>query len=213
MNELYEPMLSRDVEGIRREVKEFRKTHSSEELFAAVSRFAVLAASPSQHGKHAMLATLAAHDIEAIAGDQYDELLTECALYAAQSRLPWSEPPLGDPPAVDADHPDSLEEIRAAIRDRDRLRGERWLAARLKRGSIARDFFTIAAEDLSDFGHKLIVAVAVWKLAIIHEQPESFAILRVAVGEWTAYGGGERSEEHTSELQSQSNLVCRLLLE
>src|SRR2546430_11236213 len=26
-------------------------------------------------------------------------------------------------------------------------------------------------------------------------------------------GLGERSEEHTSELQSQSNLVCRLLLE
>src|SRR2546427_7994917 len=25
-------------------------------------------------------------------------------------------------------------------------------------------------------------------------------------------GGGVRSEEHTSELQSQSNLVCRLLL-
>src|SRR2546430_9503640 len=28
-----------------------------------------------------------------------------------------------------------------------------------------------------------------------------------------AKGQGERSEEHTSELQSQSNLVCRLLLE
>src|SRR2546430_12723756 len=27
-----------------------------------------------------------------------------------------------------------------------------------------------------------------------------------------SYMGGERSEEHTSELQSQSNLVCRLLL-
>src|SRR5688572_31559553 len=27
------------------------------------------------------------------------------------------------------------------------------------------------------------------------------------------YGTGCRSEEHTSELQSQSNLVCRLLLE
>src|SRR2546430_13203801 len=26
-------------------------------------------------------------------------------------------------------------------------------------------------------------------------------------------GGAQRSEEHTSELQSQSNLVCRLLLE
>src|SRR2546430_12345289 len=28
-----------------------------------------------------------------------------------------------------------------------------------------------------------------------------------------AYARGQRSEEHTSELQSQSNLVCRLLLE
>src|SRR2546427_6039414 len=28
-----------------------------------------------------------------------------------------------------------------------------------------------------------------------------------------AGGGAARSEEHTSELQSQSNLVCRLLLE
>src|SRR2546427_6777651 len=27
------------------------------------------------------------------------------------------------------------------------------------------------------------------------------------------FGGVRRSEEHTSELQSQSNLVCRLLLE
>src|SRR2546430_12175668 len=34
---------------------------------------------------------------------------------------------------------------------------------------------------------------------------------------WPAWGhppaGTQRSEEHTSELQSQSNLVCRLLLE
>src|SRR2546430_11370820 len=29
----------------------------------------------------------------------------------------------------------------------------------------------------------------------------------------TSCGNGTRSEEHTSELQSQSNLVCRLLLE
>src|SRR5688572_32582302 len=29
----------------------------------------------------------------------------------------------------------------------------------------------------------------------------------------TSPGSGQRSEEHTSELQSQSNLVCRLLLE
>src|SRR2546430_6879253 len=30
---------------------------------------------------------------------------------------------------------------------------------------------------------------------------------------WTIFQWSSRSEEHTSELQSQSNLVCRLLLE
>src|SRR2546430_12463606 len=38
----------------------------------------------------------------------------------------------------------------------------------------------------------------------------------LAVGELVGQPGGSpavRSEEHTSELQSQSNLVCRLLLE
>src|SRR5688572_30969501 len=35
-----------------------------------------------------------------------------------------------------------------------------------------------------------------------------------ALTPWTGVPGqGVRSEEHTSELQSQSNLVCRLLLE
>src|SRR2546427_10419086 len=44
--------------------------------------------------------------------------------------------------------------------------------------------------------------------------PESVAV-QVAVAEaaTAAAALGPRSEEHTSELQSQSNLVCRLLLE
>src|SRR2546430_13673852 len=33
------------------------------------------------------------------------------------------------------------------------------------------------------------------------------------MGHFSALSGSVRSEEHTSELQSQSNLVCRLLLE
>src|SRR2546427_2117456 len=41
---------------------------------------------------------------------------------------------------------------------------------------------------------------------------------QAAMAAWSAYGprapaSCSRSEEHTSELQSQSNLVCRLLLE
>src|SRR2546430_10524733 len=35
----------------------------------------------------------------------------------------------------------------------------------------------------------------------------------VCRGSYRDRRGGARSEEHTSELQSQSNLVCRLLLE
>src|SRR2546430_7259893 len=47
----------------------------------------------------------------------------------------------------------------------------------------------------------------------------SYGVSRASDGAYlTAHGFGEskdnlRSEEHTSELQSQSNLVCRLLLE
>src|SRR2546427_5026656 len=46
------------------------------------------------------------------------------------------------------------------------------------------------------------------------ETPDRVFVAR----EWDDYfaellGGAARSEEHTSELQSQSNLVCRLLLE
>src|SRR2546427_3718148 len=35
----------------------------------------------------------------------------------------------------------------------------------------------------------------------------------IVVNDGTLVFQGQRSEEHTSELQSQSNLVCRLLLE
>src|SRR2546430_6510230 len=35
----------------------------------------------------------------------------------------------------------------------------------------------------------------------------------VGLGRWKGEKINRRSEEHTSELQSQSNLVCRLLLE
>src|SRR2546430_7490640 len=48
-------------------------------------------------------------------------------------------------------------------------------------------------------------AVGVHSLLLLHHQlPELLVELRSLLG---------RSEEHTSELQSQSNLVCRLLLE
>src|SRR2546430_13453142 len=43
-------------------------------------------------------------------------------------------------------------------------------------------------------------------------QPYRPAVHRISCSSGL-FSGGTRSEEHTSELQSQSNLVCRLLLE
>src|SRR2546427_9200791 len=48
--------------------------------------------------------------------------------------------------------------------------------------------------------------------AILGFEQRLFAAGRT-IREDGATGGEKRSEEHTSELQSQSNLVCRLLLE
>src|SRR2546430_5913822 len=45
------------------------------------------------------------------------------------------------------------------------------------------------------------------------EQHELSQVIGVVVGEDERFAQHRRSEEHTSELQSQSNLVCRLLLE
>src|SRR2546430_13575732 len=45
------------------------------------------------------------------------------------------------------------------------------------------------------------------------ESPRSHGTTSVAVRSTNLRNSETRSEEHTSELQSQSNLVCRLLLE
>src|SRR2546427_4911355 len=46
-------------------------------------------------------------------------------------------------------------------------------------------------------------------------RPESRELRVRSICRWPGFAGPQerRSEEHTSELQSQSNLVCRLLLE
>src|SRR2546430_13614053 len=43
--------------------------------------------------------------------------------------------------------------------------------------------------------------------------PSGVSFKLVGLGPWPPLDVAPRSEEHTSELQSQSNLVCRLLLE
>jgi hypothetical protein len=102
---LYEPLIERNLDAIAPAAHAFLETHSEEELWIAVARFAVLAYAPAQHAKRAVMAARAAHDVRSV------ELTIECARYAAESRLPWSEPPIfegGDLP--------SYEELRVHAR-------------------------------------------------------------------------------------------------
>jgi hypothetical protein len=191
---MIEALLERDENRIRAAISDYRKTHSSDELFLEVARFAVMAYAPSQHSKHALLACLSAHDIREECGDRWDALLTECAIYTAQSRQPWSEPPILDPPPIEEGQRGDVEELRAAVAAGDRLRAERWLAKRIDDRDLERDYLTVAADDFEDLGHKTIVARGAWRLAGILGEKGRFAVLRLGIWEMCAYKG-ERYEE------------------
>jgi hypothetical protein len=168
-------------------------------LFSAIARFAVLAYAPSQHGKHAVISCLSAQELRDELGDRFDDVITECAIYAAGSRQPWSEPPITDPPAVEPGQPADLHS--------DRRSAERWLAKHYREPGFAHEYFTAAAEDFEDLGHKLIVAVTAWKLASVF--PE-YPTLRIGVWEMSAYRG-ERYEETGNALETQP--LCKRLVD
>ena len=137
-----------------------------------------------------MICCVSAWDARAEAGDRWDELLAECAIYAAASRQPWSEPPISDPPPLEPDQRGDIDELREAVATGDRLRGERWLAKRINDSDFLRDFFTVATDDFEDLGHKLIVAVNAWRLSLMFPR---YATLRTAIWEMTAYRGDAKS--------------------
>jgi len=189
----YDAFIERDLDAIPAVIASFRANHSAEEAWTAVTRFAVLAFAPSQHSKHALLACLSAWDLRDDLGDRFDDAIVQCAIYASASRQPWSEPPILDPPKLDPDQRGDLEELRAAITASDRLRAERWLAARYRDPDLAHDYFTAASDDFEDLGHKLIVATAAWRLADLLGEKGRFAMLRVGVWEMVAYNGSRES--------------------
>src|SRR2546427_7359549 len=70
--------------------------------------------------------------------------------------------------------------------------------------TLFRSFLDQAVQEL----RRKVRAVRPGKRLI---EPEGGKIRRIT--QWLEHLAPQRSEEHTSELQSQSNLVCRLLLE
>src|SRR2546430_1380170 len=65
----------------------------------------------------------------------------------------------------------------------------------------------VSGSDLTDLGVVNATDITKSMPAVVLTQPNGPSSFSLAIR------GGVRSEEHTSELQSQSNLVCRLLLE
>jgi hypothetical protein len=187
----YDSLIERDLAAIPPTIASFRAEHSAEETWTAITRFAVLAFAPSQHSKHALLSCLSAWDLRDELGERFDDAIVECAVYAAASRQPWSEPPMLDPPRLDAGQRADAGELREAIASSDRLRAERWLAKRYRDPDFAHDYFTAASESFADLGHSLIVGAAAWRLASLLGEQGRYAMLRVGVWEMVALGGGE----------------------
>src|SRR5438270_80730 len=82
--------------------------------------------------------------------------------------------------------------------------------------SLARAWATRAPGQVAlrdkDFGiWRELDWASLWDLVV--DAAHGLLALGVDVGERVSIHSEDRSEEHTSELQSQSNLVCRLLLE
>jgi hypothetical protein len=136
-----------------------------------------------------VIAALAAYEARDSYGERWDDLLIECARYAAASRQPWSEPPILDPPPFDAGERRDVEALRDAVAARDRLAAERWLAARLD-DDPEPDLFTVAADNFDDLGMKVIVTAAATKLSKILGEKGRYAALRIAVSEMTANASG-----------------------
>ncbi|MBV8516222.1 MAG: hypothetical protein JO197_02365 [Acidobacteria bacterium] len=179
-NALYAPLIERELDAIPAAAHAFADAHSDDELWLAIARFAVLAYAPSQHAKRALLACRAAHEIRDETGERWRELLIACAVYVAESRQPWSEPPILEPPHVDNAQPQTLDELRAAMTERDRLRGERWLAARLHDPMLTNELRALARGDA------LLVVDGVLALLPLLGEKGRYALLRVAVWELVA---------------------------
>src|SRR3989475_12862570 len=94
--------------------------------------------------------------------------------------------------------PDSLKEARAA------LEAGRMTPAAFKQAEDRAVDEAIALQE--NAGLSVVTDGELRRYAF-------FGHLVEALEGFDKFGGWARSEEHTSELQSQSNLVCRLLLE
>lgn len=214
LRNLYEPLIVRDLHAIPEAVRRDRDDHGEVETLDAILRFTILAHRTAQHSRHAMIAAMTAREILSRIRDT-ERLLVECAIYAAESRPPWTEPPLAEPPSADADPPATLEELRSALRSEDRPVLEQWLVTRMDHPDFPREFFAIATDDFADLGHRLIVSLTAWKAAAVFPPQARYSVLSVALSEWLvrAEPETEGAEERSTDLDDLARSLVVTMVE
>lgn len=198
MNALYEALLTRDLERAQGLVLKECRGSGTEAMRDSIMRFAVLAFSPSLHSRGAMYATLAAAELIEMFADPCP-LLAECARYLGESRIPWSEAPVTEPPRTADDQSTGDAAIDEAVRTEDLHAAERWLAALLREEAPATRFFDVASRHSGDEGYGFTTAVVSWKIASRFPAAVRFAVLRTAVLEWVKARSGPVSSERKGE--------------
>jgi hypothetical protein len=127
------------------------------------------------HAKRAVMACRAAHELHDACGDRWIELLIECARYTAESRQPWSEPPILEPP-----EPDAEQSLRDAVDAGDRLAAERWLAAHADDRDLRAQLEAVAGDDA------LLMIDTAFALVPLLGEKGKYALLRIPVWELTS---------------------------
>src|SRR3989475_9638336 len=79
-------------------------------------------------------------------------------------------------------------------------------------GALVIGLTLVAARDLTGLSRALVEGAG-WLVGLASGCVALAGAVTLVRSKRRAEGRRDRSEEHTSELQSQSNLVCRLLLE
>lgn len=183
MNALYEALLTRDLDRAQSLVLEEYRESGPEAVRDSIIRFAVLAFSPSLHSRGAMYASVAVADLF----ERFERpasLLVECARYVGESRVPWSEAPVTEPPPVGNDQPTDDSALDEAVAAQDLHAAERWLAALVRDGIEPSRFFDAASRHAGVEGYGFTTAVVSWRIASWFPEHVRFAVLRTAVLEW-----------------------------
>lgn len=200
VGELYSALLQRETELLPAIIDRISDDASPESVWLHLSRFALLAAAPTEHSRHALLATLEA---KSYADDPslFRLALLSVAKYLSVSRLPWSEAPILEPlqPVGDV----TMDSLVSAAKENRRVDLERGLDVAMSDVTV---LFAAARLVDDELEHQSIVAGYVHRL--IDERPDlrREAIRAIAV-DWLGAGNTPTAPEPPPVIEAAEKYI------